>query len=218
MLTAAGVGELVLDGQCLRLKNRPTKSHWPTIIWPAGFTPHVHQGVVQIRNGGGRILAEVGNEIAGGGGYFDRGSGECSGPIWRANKIKTLPDVEIYFPKQDGTLAADQEPELLVGKLVLYGKCLIVDNAIRTNDRSYVGISLLIIWPNTFVLRMEDGQVGIADATGNVVALVGDEVQFSAFDISYGQAMAKGGLAAISPACSGPYWVVGEDFAGALAP
>ena len=37
-MTAAGVGELVLDGQCLRLKGEYNIS---TIIWPAGFTPHV---------------------------------------------------------------------------------------------------------------------------------------------------------------------------------
>lgn len=89
LLTAAGVGELILEGRCLRLKNSPTRVHWPTIIWPAGFTPHFHQGVVQIRNGAGRVIAEVGDEIAGGGGFFDRSSGECSGPIWRAKKMKT---------------------------------------------------------------------------------------------------------------------------------
>ena len=218
LLDASDVGELVLDGQCLRLKNSPTESHWPTIIWPAGFTPHVHQGVVQIRNGAGCVMAEVGNEIAGGGGYFDRSSGECSGPIWRANRMKILPDVEVYFPKQDGTLAPEQETERFVGALVLDGKCLEVDPAIRVIDRSYDGVPPLIIWPSTLALSVEDGVVGIVDSTGRVVARVGDEVQFSALAISYQQAIEKGGLAEITPACSGPYWAVGEDFASAPAP
>ena len=213
LLTAAGVGELILDGRCLRLKNSPTRSHWPTIIWPAGFTPHVHQGVVQIRNGTGRVMAEVGNEIAGGGGYFDRSSGDCSGPVWRANKMKTLPDVEVYFPKQDGTLATDQEPEHFVGKLVLNGKCLQVDPAIRVIDHSYDGVPPLIIWPHDFTLSMKDGVVGIADATGRVVARVGDEVEFDAFNLTYPEAMEHSGLAEITPACSGPYWAIGEEFA-----
>ena len=52
---AAGVGELVLDGQCLRLKGSST-----TILWPAGFTPHVEDGVVQIRNGAGQTIVRVG--------------------------------------------------------------------------------------------------------------------------------------------------------------
>ena len=218
LLQASGVGELVLDGQCLRLKNSPTRSHWPTIIWPAGFTPHVHQGVVQIRNGAGRVMAEVGNEIAGGGGYFDRSSGDCSGPVWRANKMKTLPDVEVYFPKQDGTLAPEEGTELFAGKLVLFGKCLQVDPAIRVIDRSYDGVPPLIIWPHDFTLSMKDGVVGIADATGRVVARVGDEVEFDAFNLTYGEAKEHGGLAEITPACSGPYWAVGETFAAVSTP
>ena len=70
LMNAAGVGELILDGPCLRLKDSSPREHWPTIIWPAGFTPHVNDGVVEIRNGAGRVMAQVGNQIAGGGGYF----------------------------------------------------------------------------------------------------------------------------------------------------
>ena len=208
--TAAGIGELVLDGRCLRLKGSST-----TIIWPAGFAPHVEGGVVQVRNGAGRIIAKVGDEIAGGGGYFDLGGGDCSGPAWRANKIKALPDAEVYFPRQDGTLAPDQEPERFVGKLALNGKCLEVDAAVRVSDRSHIPYPPLIIWPSTFAVRVEDGSVGIVDAGGRVVARVGDEVQFSAFDLSYQQAMEHGGLHEITPACSSPYWAAGEDFTAA---
>ena len=219
LTTAAGVGELILDGQCLRLKDGTNESHWPTIVWPAGFTPHVHQGVVQIRNGAGRVIAEVGNEIAGGGGYSNRGSGECSGPVWRANKMKTLPDVEVYFPKQDGIVKPAEGTELFAGKLVLYGKCLqVADDVIRVKERTYAGISPLLIWPHDFTLIMGDGGVGIADATGSVVARVGDEVEFDAFNLTYGEAKEHGGLAEITPACSGPYWAVGETFAAVSTP
>ena len=123
LMLAAGVGELILDGQCLRLKDDFPREYRPTIIWPAGFTPHVNEGVVEIRNGAGRVVAQVGDQIAGGG-FFDRGSGDCSGPVWRANKMKTLPDVEVYFPKQDGTLTPEEGTELFAGKLMLWRKCL----------------------------------------------------------------------------------------------
>ena len=43
---ALGMGEVVLDGQCLRLGDSST-----TIIWPAGFTPYSDRGVVHVRNG-----------------------------------------------------------------------------------------------------------------------------------------------------------------------
>ena len=212
LMTAAGIGELVLDGRCLRLKNGST-----TIIWPAGFSPHVHDGVVHVRNGAGRIIVKVGDEIAGGGGFFDQEGGGCPGPVWEANTIKALPDVEVYFPRQDGTLATDQETERFAGKLVLNGKCLEVDAAIRVSDRSHIPYPPLIIWPSTLALSLEDGGVGIVDAPGHVVARVGDEVQFSAFALSYQQAMEHGGLDQISPACSSPYWAVGEEFTAAPA-
>jgi len=99
---AAGVGELVLDGPCLRLKAEYSIS---TIIWPAGFSPHVQDGVVQARNGAGRVIAQVGDEIAGGGAYYERGPGECPGELFSIYDVKVLPDVDVYFPRQDGTLA-----------------------------------------------------------------------------------------------------------------
>ena len=77
LLTAAGFGELALNGHCLGLKDGDT------IIWPAGFTPHVDQGVVQIRNGAGRTIAKVGDRIAGGGGFSSSElRGLSRGHVW----------------------------------------------------------------------------------------------------------------------------------------
>ena len=219
LLTAAGVGELVLDGQCLRLKDNSPRQYWPTIIWPAGFTPHFNEDVIEILNGAGRVVAQVGNQIAGGGGFFDRSSEDCSGPVWRANKMKTLPDVEVYFPKQSGTLAPEEGTELFSGNLTLFRKCLqLADDVIRVKDRVYAGISPLIIWPHDFALSTEDGVVGIVDGAGNVVARVGDEVEFDAFNLTYQEAKEHGGLAEITPACSGPYWAIGEKSTAVSTP
>ena len=205
---ALGMGEVVLDGQCLRLGDSST-----TIIWPAGFTPYSDRGVVHVRNGSGRVIATVGDEIAAGGGYRSLDSGACPGEVFFPNQIKVLPDVEVYFPKQDGTLTTDQEAERFSGELVVDGKCLKVDSPLRVRDRAYVPVRPLLIWPSALSLSVEDGDVGIVDSTGRVVARIGDEVQFSAFDLSYEQAMEHGGLEEISPACWGPYWAVGEEFA-----
>ena len=77
LLTAAGFGELALNGHCLGLKDDDT------IIWPAGFTPHVDQGVVQIRNGAGQTIAQVGDRIAGGGGFSSSSyEGLSRGHVW----------------------------------------------------------------------------------------------------------------------------------------
>jgi hypothetical protein len=206
LMQAEGIGEVVLDGQCLRLGDSTT------ITWPAGVTPHSERGVVQIRNGAGRVIATVGDEIAAGGGYRSLDSGACPGEVFIANRIKVLPDVEVYFLKQDGTLTTDQDTERFAGELVLDGKCLKVDAPLRVRDRVYVPVRPLLIWPSALSLSVEHGDVGIVDATGRVVARVGDEVEFSAFDLTYQQAIEHGGLEEISPACWGPYWAVGEEF------
>ena len=138
LMQALGIGELVLDGPCLRLGDSST-----TIIWPAGFTPHVDRGVVQVRNGAGRVIATVGDEIAAGGGYRTLDDGACSGEVFIANQIKVLPDVEVYFPRQDGTLAADQETERYEGELVLDGKCLIVAILPFASETALMGRFLL---------------------------------------------------------------------------
>ena len=133
--------------------------------------------------------------------------------------MKTLPDVEVYFPKQDGTLAPEEGTELFSGKLILFGKCLqVADDVIRVKDRVYAGTSPLLIWPHDIALNTQDGVVGMVDGTGTVVARVGDEVEFDAFNLTYEEAKEHGGLAEITPACSGPYWAVGETFAAVLAP
>ena len=208
-LTAAGVGELVLEGTCLRLKGEYS-TH--PIIWPAGFTPYVEDGVVEVRNGAGRTIARVGDEIAGGGGYFDRGLGECSGEVFRVWGIKVLPDVEVYFPRQDGTLAIDRRANRFMGELVVNGKCLGVDNVVRMSNGSEVLGSVFLIWPSNFELMVEDGAIEIVSYEGHVAARVGDQVQFRALELTYDHAIKHGGLEEITPACSGPYWVVGEEF------
>ena len=211
-LDAAGVGELVLDGPCLRLKGSAT------IIWPAGFTPHVEGGVVHVRNGAGWTIAKVGDEIAGGGGYYKSGHGECPGEVFRIYDIKIQPDVEVYFPKQDAFLETRRKYMRIIGELVLDGKCLVVDNAIRVRDGSDILGTVLLLWPSAFKLNVEDGAVEIIDATGNAVARVGDEVQFSAFGVPYNWALEHGGLEEMTPACGVPYWAVGEDFAATETP
>ena len=216
---AEASGELVLDGHCLRLNSSDRPSY--LLIWPSGFTPHVHRGVVHVRNGSGRIIAQVGDRIAMGGGggsywryYTDKTKGQnCPGPTWAPNEIRVLPDVEVYFPKQDGTLATDDGMERYVGKLVLDRRCLMVDHAVRDRDNAYFSEPSLFIWPDTFTLSLDDEVVGIVDASGRVVARVGDDIQFSAVSISRQEAIDHTGFREIWPTCGWSLtWVVGDDF------
>ena len=88
--TAAAAGELVLGGCCLRLKVENRDSTY-FIVWPAGFTPHVHRDVVHVRNGAGRIIAQVGDELRMGGAYLTSyDDEECSGPAFSADEVKVV--------------------------------------------------------------------------------------------------------------------------------
>ena len=211
--TADAVGVLELDGQCLRLK-RSSDAPYTTVIWPPGFTSHAHRGVIQVRNGAGRIIAQVGDRIAGGGSYGDSAYEGCPGDTFAINSIEVLPDVKVYFPRQDGSLATDKGMERFVGNLVLDKECLRVDSVIRDRDHASLPKERpLLIWPDSFTLNLDDDVVELVDENGRVIARAGDDVQFGAISLSYLQAVDHGGIEAITPACSGPYWVVGDDIA-----
>ena len=95
--TALNGGELILDGDCLRV-GRPdviSRNQNPNlvVVWPAGFTPHIEEGVVHIRNGAGRIIARVGDKIYMGGGetwFKPKGtdSERCPGKYWIAHNVR----------------------------------------------------------------------------------------------------------------------------------
>ena len=97
IMTALNGGELILDGDCLRV-GRPNpiyRNQNPnhTVVWPAGFTPHIEDGVVHVRNGAGRTIARVGDEIYMGGGETGinpRGldSERCPGKYWIAHNVR----------------------------------------------------------------------------------------------------------------------------------
>ena len=76
-MNALGQGVLTLQDNCLRL--RP---HGPVIIWPVGFTPHNNNGVVEVRNALGQVVAKVGEPIEIPGGQIKKDTGGCSGPTW----------------------------------------------------------------------------------------------------------------------------------------
>ena len=83
----------------------------------------------------GRIIAQVGDRTEPVAAAGRQGRRKVSRALhWYPTDIKVLPDVEVYFPKQDGSLAIDQEMESFVGRLVLDRKCLKVDS-VRDRDR-----------------------------------------------------------------------------------
>ena len=104
-MTALIGGELLLDGDCLRVGRMNDRYPDPAIVWPAGFAPHIEDGVVRVRNGAGRTVARVGDEIGMGGGevsasfvselYYPGMSERCPGKFWIAGSVRHPSKYEI---------------------------------------------------------------------------------------------------------------------------
>ncbi len=97
-------GELKLDEECLRVGEA-------LVIWPAGFSSHVEGGPVEVRNGGGKTIARVGDRLGVGGGYYPgvppfRDNPVCLGPFYLAGSVKVLPPE----PASDPTPASSPTP------------------------------------------------------------------------------------------------------------
>ena len=77
-MQALGTGVLTLQNDCFHLGEDGS-----VIIWPPRFTPHVNDGVVEVHNAKGQVVARVGDllEIGGGGGP-DIDTDDCSGPTF----------------------------------------------------------------------------------------------------------------------------------------
>ena len=86
-LSISTEGEVVHEGDCLRIDD--AERHM--VVWPPLFTPHLNNGVVEVRDGDGVSVAIVGNrlELTGFGSelmrphYVDR----CPGPYWIVGRV-----------------------------------------------------------------------------------------------------------------------------------
>lgn len=70
-------GILTLQDNCFRLDQ-----DGPVIIWPSRFIPHINDGVVEVHDAKGELMARVGDHLEIAGGALKRDTGNCSGPTW----------------------------------------------------------------------------------------------------------------------------------------
>ena len=82
---------LTLNGDCLRVGK-----DGPVIVWPPGFYPDRVDGRVVVRNGGGRVVARVGQtmRLDSGGYVADDRSGPCRGTRWLYARLLKLPTTD----------------------------------------------------------------------------------------------------------------------------
>jgi hypothetical protein len=99
-MAALLTGTLIIDGQCLRVRDDHNESWLP--IWNWNHVLHVEQGTVSIQDTTGQTLARVGDTIRLGGGEFNPGPSfwqtatpsqptipaPCPGPYWGVSEIQ----------------------------------------------------------------------------------------------------------------------------------
>ena len=109
----------------------------------------------------------------------------------------------VAFPRQgpvEGPRVVMQA--LLIGRLVLVDGCLRIESL-------HGGESMLPIWPPEFGLATEGEQIQVLDGEGRVVARVGEEVYMGGGGGS-AEGLAECVREQLPPACTGPYWIVGD--------
>ncbi len=108
------------------------------------------------------------------------------------------------FPRQAPVegIRAVMEAEL-IGDLTLAEGCLRVTSI-------FGGGSPLPVWPADFRLQAEDDAIKVLDGSGEVVAVVGEEVYMSG-GIGSQKAMPACVQEQLPASCTGPYWVVGNE-------
>ena len=87
-------GRLELEEGCLRVVPEGDPRGF-VVVWPPGFEVQWQREVIAVANGGGSVIAKVGDDVALGGGQppnsvFPEGS-RCPGEVWHAMEVHRMP-------------------------------------------------------------------------------------------------------------------------------
>ena len=150
-----GPGQMVMDGDCLlMIWKRGDDERRHVILWPPGFYPHLEDGVIEVRNGGGRRVARVGGMLkmtllaaggGGSGGYIP----ECDAQLHAPIEIRNL-DLPANFPQHSGGVTSVSYIE---GRLEMENGCIYVRGRVA-------------VWPSDYTMEETDGEVRVLDQEG----------------------------------------------------
>ena len=199
-------GVLTLQDNCIRVGE-----DGPVVVWPHDFTPHINDGVLEVHDADGQVVARVGDHISLAGGGTSRIAADgCPGPVWidtRIAETAVAPGSSAPTPTTDeftkvivveGTAiqfireASAGKPTRVYREALRRGVLTLQDNCIRVGEDGPV-----VVWPHDFTPHINDGVLEVHDADGQVVARVGDHIS-----------LAGGGTSRIAAdGCPGPVWI-----------
>ncbi len=115
------------------------------------------------------------------------------------------PTKTTFFPRQEKPVRAWMDA-LILGTLVLVDNCIRVDSEVAKT-------SYLLIVPPDFSFSVENKQINILNANGEIVAHIGDRARISGGEINSLSKVDKFIQAQIPSQYTGPYWIIGNEFA-----
>ena len=160
--------DLQLEGDCLLITNAADSSDRSMAVWPAGFHPHVgDDGVVEVRNGGTRTVARVGD------GLYLRGRESpaedtriqrCGvSSLWIVDSLRNA-DFPVVFSQHQETIddSGRVRPDFIEGKMVVQNGCMYIKREV-------------LLWPSDFSMSEEAGFMEVVDETGSLLVRQGGE-------------------------------------------
>ena len=163
--TADGYGyasePLVLENDCVVIPYRDGERYVP--IWPAGFTGHIEDGVLEVRNGGGRKIVRIGERIRIRGSIVEEHLGgvyvsECEARLLRVKQVINA-DLPLAFLKHDNRWKQEEEntKNSLRGTVDVRNGCMHINNH-------------YLLWPSDYRVEEDGDFFRVLDGSGMVAA------------------------------------------------
>ena len=152
---------LALEDDCVLLVYPDGEKYVP--IWPPGFTAHLENGVLEVRNGGGRKIVRVGERLRIRGNVVQEHLGgivvpECGARLLRLKQIINA-DLPLAFLKHDNRW----KPEAEQNRNSIKGEIDILNGCMHINYH-------FLWWPPDYQIEEEGDFFKVLDASGRVVA------------------------------------------------
>ena len=152
---------LALEDECVLLVYPDGEKYAP--IWPPGFTAHLESGVLEVRNGGGRKIARVGERLRIRGSIVQENEGgvyapECGALLLRVKQIinADLP-LEFFQYGDKWKREANQAEDTIRGYIDVINGCMHINYH-------------FLLWPSNYRLEEEGDFFRVLDESGMVVA------------------------------------------------
>ena len=157
---------LTLEDDCILLVNPNGEKYVPE--WPAGFTPHLENGQLEVRNGGGRTIARIGDRLRTRGGIARESQGGVNVPECGALLLRVLgvinADLPLAFLKHEDRWKPDtkQNKDSIEGEIDVRNGCMHINNN-------------FLWWPSDYGIEEEGDIFRVLNGMGEAVAEKGQE-------------------------------------------